>query len=209
MVFMLQRPFASELNPLGAYKVFETLISRLLSETVLSLREKVYRSTRDTYIYRYIHSFERMVTCVPGGVPRASKVDTSRANNIYKEEDSTLCVSPSARNEASLPPSNPNRSPSPHTPFVFPDVKMVFGAKWADNKSLRKIPSSDVGIFEKCKKDAGFVPYFIRKMQHPAAKKAFAFGFLLRINQGSDEVSVTLKQVLFRSALEYVFGPFR
>lgn len=75
------------------------------------------------------------------------------------------------------------------------DVKMIFGAKWADANSLSKIPSSDSAIFAQCKKEAGFVPYFIVKMQHPAAKKAFAFGFILRMNKGSDEVPVDLKQV--------------
>eukprot|EP00904_Undaria_pinnatifida_P006693 jgi/Undpi1/3153/HiC_scaffold_15.g06527.m1 len=78
----------------------------------------------------------------------------------------------------------------------FSYIKMIFGAKWADSKSLGKIPSSDQAIFDRCKKDAGFVPYFIRKMQHSAAKRAFAFGFLLRINQGSEEVPVTLKQLM-------------
>lgn len=72
---------------------------------------------------------------------------------------------------------------------------MVFGAKMAETKSMRKIPSSEIGIYERCLKEAGFVPFYIRRMQHAASKKAFAFGFLLRINQGSDEVSVTLKQV--------------
>lgn len=81
-------------------------------------------------------------------------------------------------------------------PTFHADVKMIFGAKWADSKSLSKVPSSEMGIFERCKKNCGFVPYFIRKMQHPAAQKAFAFGFLLRINQGSDEVSVALKQIM-------------
>ena len=46
------------------------------------------------------------------------------------------------------------------------------------------------------------MPYFIRKMQHSAAKRAFAFGFLLRINQGSEEVPVTLKQVLVAAAID-------
>lgn len=72
---------------------------------------------------------------------------------------------------------------------------MLFGAKWADSKSLGKIPSSDAAIFDRCKKDAGFVPFYIRKMEHPAARKAFAFAFILRMNQGSEEVPAALKQV--------------
>lgn len=76
---------------------------------------------------------------------------------------------------------------------------MVIGAKRADAKSLRKIPSSDSGMYDQCAKDAGFVPYYVRDMQHPAAKKAFAFGFLLRICQGSEEVPVAMKHVRMNS----------
>lgn len=74
-------------------------------------------------------------------------------------------------------------------------IRMLFGAKWADSRSLGKIPSTDAAIFDRCKKDAGFVPFFVRKMEHPAAKKAFAFAFILRMNQGSEEVPAALKQV--------------
>lgn len=74
-------------------------------------------------------------------------------------------------------------------------VKMIFGGKMADNRSLKKIPTSDAGLFSQCKKDGGFVPYYIRQMQHATAKKALSFGFLLRLCQGSDEVPVQLKQV--------------
>lgn len=72
---------------------------------------------------------------------------------------------------------------------------MLFGAKWADAKALRKVPSSDSSIYERCKAESGFVPYYIRKMQHAAAKRAFAYGYLLRLNMGSTEVPVALKQV--------------
>lgn len=72
---------------------------------------------------------------------------------------------------------------------------MLFGAKWADAKALRKVPNSDSAIYDRCKSRTGFVPFYIRKMQHATAKRAFAYGYLLRLNQGSSEVPVTLKQV--------------
>lgn len=72
---------------------------------------------------------------------------------------------------------------------------MLFGAKWADTRALRKVPSSDAAIFERCKSDTGFVPFYIRKMQHATAKRAFTYGYLLRLNKGSNEVPVALKQV--------------
>lgn len=74
-------------------------------------------------------------------------------------------------------------------------VKMIFGGKIADSRSLKKIPTSDAALFDQCKKAGGFVPYYIRQMQHATAKKALSFGFLLRLCQGSDEVPVQLKQV--------------
>ncbi|CAM9096241.1 unnamed protein product [Ectocarpus sp. 6 AP-2014] len=78
----------------------------------------------------------------------------------------------------------------------FGFVKMIFGGKMADNRSLKKIPTSDAALFSQCKKDGGFVPYYIRQMQHATAKKALSFGFLLRLCQGSDEVPVQLKQLM-------------
>ncbi|CAM9632431.1 unnamed protein product, partial [Hapterophycus canaliculatus] len=63
----------------------------------------------------------------------------------------------------------------------FGFVKMIFGGKLADVRALKKIPSSDVTLFSRCKKDGGFVPYYVKKMQHPTAKKALSFGFLLRL----------------------------
>lgn len=72
---------------------------------------------------------------------------------------------------------------------------MLFGAKWADTKALGKVPSSDYAIYERCKDETGFVPFYIRKIQHGAAKRAFTYGYLLRLNQGSTEVSAALKQV--------------
>lgn len=74
---------------------------------------------------------------------------------------------------------------------------MMFGGKMADNRSLKKIPSADKTLFAQCKADGGFVPYYIRKMQHSPAKKALSFGFLLRLCQGSNEVPVQLKQVQY------------
>lgn len=71
---------------------------------------------------------------------------------------------------------------------------MVFGGKMADNRSMKKIPASDVSLFKQCQKEGGFVPYYIRKMQHQTAKKALSFGFLLRLCQGSEEVPSHLKQ---------------
>lgn len=74
-------------------------------------------------------------------------------------------------------------------------VKMVFGGKMADNRSMKKIPASDLSLFKQCTKEGGFVPYYVRKMQHQTAKKALSFGFLLRLCQGSEEVPAHLKQV--------------
>ncbi|CAM9566090.1 unnamed protein product [Pylaiella littoralis] len=78
----------------------------------------------------------------------------------------------------------------------FSFVKMMFGGKMADNRSLKKIPGADKTLFAQCKADGGFVPYYIRKMQHSPAKKALSFGFLLRLCQGSNEVPVQLKQLM-------------
>lgn len=75
---------------------------------------------------------------------------------------------------------------------------MLFGAKLADMVSLKNIPGSDRGISEKSMEVAGFVPYYLLRMQHSNAKSAFVWAFLLRLNEGSSEVPVALKQVSTR-----------
>lgn len=72
---------------------------------------------------------------------------------------------------------------------------MVLGAKAADMKAMAKIPGSDDGIARRCKEMAGFVPYYLMKMIHSNAKSAFAWAFLLRFFQGTDEVPAVRKQV--------------
>ncbi len=44
---------------------------------------------------------------------------------------------------------------------------------------------------------AGFVPYYLLKMQHSQARNAFVWAFTLRVCQGSAEVPASLKQVLY------------
>ena len=90
---------------------------------------------------------------------------------------------------------------APTTTTTTTVVKMVFGGKMADNRSMKKIPASDATLFKQCQKEGGFVPYYVRKMHHQTAKKALSFGFLLRLCQGSEEVPVQLKQV--RASVPY------
>lgn len=72
---------------------------------------------------------------------------------------------------------------------------MLFGAKIEDHNSLKNIPSSDKGIADRCRKVAGFAPYYCIDVLHSNARSSFVWAFLLRLNEGSDEVSVALKQV--------------
>lgn len=72
---------------------------------------------------------------------------------------------------------------------------MVLGAKAADMRAMSKIPSSEDGIAKRCKEAAGFVPYYLKKVQHGNARSAMAWAFLLRLLEGTEEVPATLKQV--------------
>lgn len=74
-------------------------------------------------------------------------------------------------------------------------IKMLFGAKMADVNSLRDIPNTNRTISERCMQVAGFVPYYLLRVQHSNAKNAFTWAFLLRLNEGSAEVPLSLKHV--------------
>ena len=74
---------------------------------------------------------------------------------------------------------------------------MLFGAKMEDHNSLKNIPTSERTIAERCRKVAGFAPYYCLDVLHSNARASYVWAFLLRLNEGSDEVPVGLKQVRF------------
>lgn len=87
-------------------------------------------------------------------------------------------------------------------PYGFPlwtVLVMLFGAKIEDHNSLKNIPSSDKAIAERCRKVAGFAPYYCIDVLHSNARSSFVWAFLLRLNEGSDEVPVCLKHVSMKS----------
>lgn len=78
--------------------------------------------------------------------------------------------------------------------FTF--LKMLFGAKMADLSSLRNVPSSEATVAAACQDCAGFVPYYLVRMLHSNARSAFVWAFTLRLCEGSEEVPVSLKQLM-------------
>ncbi|CAN0161166.1 unnamed protein product [Scytosiphon promiscuus] len=82
---------------------------------------------------------------------------------------------------------------------IFSYIKMIIGAKLADRASLKTTPTADQlarQVAEKCMALAGFVPYYLRKMQHSQARNAFVWAFTLHICQGSEEVPAHIKQLM-------------
>lgn len=74
-------------------------------------------------------------------------------------------------------------------------MKMMVGLKVADTRALGKMPGTESTLYEWCLEAAGFVPYYLRRCSHAAARNALAWAFLMQLNQGSSHVSSGVKQV--------------
>ncbi|CAM9837574.1 unnamed protein product, partial [Sphacelaria rigidula] len=77
----------------------------------------------------------------------------------------------------------------------FSFIRMLFGAKQEDSVLMEQIPSSFSAVEKRCREVAGFVPYYVTKPIHGNARMALSWAFLLRLNEGSEEVPPQLKQV--------------